>query len=155
MTRDFTNLLALSLKYLALRPRSQKEIHDYISKKTPDQTIIAQVITKLTDLKLLDDAKFASWLIESRSRSRPRGKRLLIQELKNKGIDLSTFNFRLSTDDEIKLARQALAKKHKAWSRLSTKDYRLKASRYLASRGFSWSAIETVLRNGYNDDDVS
>lgn len=155
MTNDSQKLLTKILKYLSLRPRSIQEVATRLGKYTTDANQINLVIDQLKAAKLLDDAKFAAWLIESRSRSRPRGKRLLIQELKNKGVDLSTLDFQLSTGDEIELARQALKKKHATWSRLSAKDYRLKASRYLAARGFPWSVIEQVIKTGYNDPHVS
>jgi len=152
---DFKLLLQSALKILAIRNRSRKEIVDYLNKKTRNQELVNQVMGKLTELGLVNDAKFSQWLIESRSRSRPRGKRLLMQELKSKGIELSTFNSQLSTVDEVDLATQALRKKQKSWSNLSSKSYQLKAKGYLYTRGFPWSAIEAAIKKGYNELHVS
>lgn len=153
---DYKKLLGISLKLLSIRPRSVQEILHRLQKYSSDSDLLNRVIDQLKSDKFLDDEKFAQWLIESRSRSRPRGNRLLIQELKSKGIDEMTINaHRMTTNDEILLARQALSKKQKSWSGLATRDYRLKAIRYLQSRGFNWSVIEKVLKNGYNDDYVS
>jgi len=154
-TDDYKRFLAISLRLLSIRPRSVQEILARLKKYSHDQYLINQIIDKLKSDKFLDDAKFAEWLIESRSRTRPRGKRLLIQELKSKGIELSTFNSQLSTVDEADLAFQALQKKSKSWANLPSKSYQLKAKSYLYSRGFSWDAIEKAIKKGYNDEDVS
>ena len=152
---DFKLLLQSALKILAIRNRSRKEIVDYLNKKTRNQDLTNQVINKLTELGLVNDAKFSQWLIESRSRSRPRGKRLLVQELKAKGVDPTTYNLQLTTQDEVDLACKALQKKAKSWSNLSAKDYQLKAKSYLYARGFPWSAIEAAIKKGYNELHVS
>jgi regulatory protein len=147
--------LNTSLRLLQFRPRSVAEIRTKLEKISSDQNIINQVITRLRDTKFLDDQKFAEWVIESRSRSRPRGKRLLLQELKSKGIEISTLNSQLSTLNEQDLAQSAILKKQKSWSKLPATSYKLKAIRYLQARGFPWSVIEQVVKKGYNEQDVS
>jgi regulatory protein len=106
----------------------------------------------LEQAKLIDDLKFASWLVESRSRSRPRGKRLLLQELKAKGIPPAEISLDI---DEKSLATQALQKKIRLWQNLPLREFKAKAYRFLASRGFSWDVIEPVIRNLYNDTHVN
>lgn len=155
MNADYTTLIRGCFKLLSIRPRSQKEIIDYLRKKTTDENLINKVLEQLKSAKFLDDAEFAKWVIDSRSRTRPRGKRLLLQELKSKGIELSTLNSQFSTLNELELAQNALLKKHKSWSKLSAFGYRQKAIRYLQARGFSWNTIETVIRKGYNMEDVN
>ncbi len=153
---DYKKLLSVALKLLSIRPRSTQEILTRLKKYTHDPDLLNRIIDQLKSDKFLDDEKFATWLVESRSRSRPRGNRLLMQELKSKGIDEMTINaHRMTTNDELSLAKQALSKKQKSWSTLTTRDYRLKAIRYLQSKGFSWSVIEKVLKTGYNEDYVS
>jgi regulatory protein len=146
------DLLNYCFRLLSIRPRSRQEIHLYLQKHTSDQTLINQIINKLIDLKYIDDKEFATWLIQSRSRTRPRGKRLLLQELKSKGIVVDEEPININ---EAELAEKALEKKQYIWSKLSAKDYRLKAIRFLYSRGFSWSVIEPVLKKVYNDGHVS
>jgi len=142
-----------ALRLLQIRPRSTYEITTRLSKYTSDQDLINRVLNQLKSAHFLDDDKFAQWLVESRSRSRPRGKRLLIQELKSKGIDAS--DYELTDIDEASLALQALQKKQKSWSGLSSKSYQLKAKSYLYARGFPWGVIETAVKKGYNSIHVS
>ena len=89
--------------------------------------------------------------MESRSRSRPRGARLLKQELKSKGITVDDEQIKV---DEVELAAQALQKKLRLWQNLPFREFRVKAGRFLAYRGFSWSAIETVVKKEYNNINV-
>lgn len=130
------NLLDSALKILALRPHSRQEIISFLHRKTQDEDLINQTIQKLEKARLIDDAAFARWLVESRSRSRPRGSRLLTQELKQKGIDLPV------KVDEVELAQKALDKK-----RSKSRD---QAIRFLQYRGFSWDAIAKVVKTRYN-----
>lgn len=147
MNPDFKKLLDSCLKILSLRPRSQAEIIRHLHSKTKDPDLISQVVSKLTALHLIDDAAFGKWLIESRSRSRPRGIRLLEAELKAKGVAVDPS---LASLDEKELARAALAKKLHLWVSLSQRDFQIKANRFLASRGFSWDTIASVVKSEYN-----
>lgn len=145
------NLLDSALKFLSYRPRSEKEVEVFLRQKTKDDTLINQTVTKLEKAKLIDDEAFAKWYIESRSRTRPRGPRLLALELKSKGIDLETMNdYSMTTNDEIALATKALEKKANLWSKLSDREFQQKAWRFLMTRGFSSSAIAQVVKKRYN-----
>lgn len=143
---DREKYLAAVLKLLSIRPRSKKEITEYLSRKHLSDDLINQITAYLEQYKLIDDAEFARWLVESRSRSRPRGLRLLKQELKSKGISAADIDV-----DEPALALQALQKKLPLWKKLPYRDYRLKAGRYLASRGFSWDVIDRVVKQSHDD----
>lgn len=155
MTPDFSSLLKGILKLLSLRPRSRQEIIVYLHRKTTDELLISQVITRLDQANFLNDADFARWLVESRSRSRPRGRRLLSLELKSKGIDPATIGDLISAADEPVLAAAALAKKLRLWHHLPYRNFHTKAARFLAARGFSWEVIEKTVKNGYNESHVT
>jgi len=144
------NLLDSALKILSLRPHSKQEVINFLRRKTSDAALINQTIAKLEKAKLINDEEFAKWYIESRSRTRPRGARLLSHELKQKGIDTATSNLESSSLDEVSLATKALEKKQKMWSKLSANDFKLKATSYLQYRGFSWDTIAKVVKKRYN-----
>ncbi|OGD10254.1 hypothetical protein A2397_02680 [Candidatus Amesbacteria bacterium RIFOXYB1_FULL_44_23] len=114
--------------------------------------MISEIITQLKQLKYIDDAKFSSWLVESRSRSRPRGKRLLVREMKAKGISADDIKVEI---DETSLAGKALEKKLHVWKSLPYKEFKTKSYRFLAARGFPWEVIERVTRKLYNGQDVT
>lgn len=152
---DFSSLLKGALKLLSVRPHSRQEIIVYLHRKTADELLISQVVAKLDHAKFLSDTDFARWLIESRSRFRPRGRRLLAAELQSKGIDPEVISDLLAATDEPVLAATALAKKLRLWQHLSYRDFHTKAARFLASRGFSWEVIEKTVKNGYNESHVT
>jgi len=131
------------LRLLARRPYSEKEVYDHLIRHWPESDV-KRAISKLKELKFIDDKAFATWYQESRLRARPMSKKLLALELKKKGV---TMNYELLTMNESELAGKALSKK----KNLS----RQQAFRYLASRGFTWEVIETVLKKGYNDPNVN
>lgn len=131
------NLLDSALKIISNRPHSKQEVIKFLQKKTKDDTLINQTIEKLEKAKLINDEAFAKWYVESRSRTRPRGQRLLEQELKQKGIS-NDVNI-----NESELASAALEKKKNIKSREQ-------AIRFLQYRGFSWDAIAPVVRKRYN-----
>jgi regulatory protein len=151
---DYKNLLNSALKLLSFRPRSRAEVERYLQKKTSDTTLINQILDKLVELKFINDTDFAKWVIESRSRSRPRGSRLLKQELKSKGIE-ATSDLLPDSDEELLNAQKALQKKAIAWQNLSNLEYRKKIYGYLTYRGFSSTTIEKLIKNRYNDPDVN
>jgi regulatory protein len=132
-----------ALKYLTIRPRSEKEIRDYLGEECTEE-----IITKLKDYKFLDDEEFSKWYVEQRARFRPRGQKLLNFELKRKGIAP------VEVDDR-QLAGAALAKKMRLWGSLDYPEFRIKATRFLASRGFGWGTIEETVKKTYNDSHVN
>lgn len=152
---EYQKLLSTALKLLSIRPRSTQEILTRLKKYSRDTHLLNRVLDQLKSMNLLDDEKFSRWLVESRSRTRPRGKRLLIQELKSKGIELNNHQSLINEINEVDLAFQALQKKTKAWSGLSPKSYQLKAKSYLYTRGFSWDSIAAAIKKAYNETHVN
>ncbi|MGB9706803.1 MAG: regulatory protein RecX [Microgenomates group bacterium] len=143
----FQKLLDKVYRFLALRPRSEKEIADYLKKrKIPDD--LAQKIFKiLKEQSLIADSAFAQWWIEQRTTFRPKGKIALKVELKQKGIAPEIIEKELEKIDELKLAKKAIQKKLEIYRRLSSQDFRQKISTFLSYRGFSWQTIKKILDN--------
>jgi regulatory protein len=152
---DEAHLKEMVLKFLSFRARSVAEVTKYLHSKTSDPDLINQTLDYLKKYRLVDDAAFARWLVESRSRSRPRGSRLLRQELKSKGIDPSTIDQNLTPVDERELALSALSPKLARWQSLSFRDFRIKAARFLQIRGFPWGVIEETIKKAYNQSHVN
>jgi regulatory protein len=76
-----------ALNFLAYRPRSEGEIRRKLQQGAYPQGTIEQVLERLREWRYVDDEDFARRWIENRNANRPRGERLLAQELKAKGID--------------------------------------------------------------------
>ena len=74
------------LKFATLRPRSKKEITDWLKRKKVHESLHKGLFNRLKRLELVDDMKFAQWWVGQRSQFKPRGKRALEAELRKKGI---------------------------------------------------------------------
>ncbi|MFH1841099.1 MAG: regulatory protein RecX [Candidatus Shapirobacteria bacterium] len=121
-------------RFLSFRPRSEKEVADYlVRKKIP----LGPIIKKLKRLKLLDDREFARWFLEQRASFKPKGKMALKQELYQKGIARELVEELLAEVDEASEARKIMEKKKLLPEKMMA---------LLARRGFSWETIKDVQR---------
>ena len=131
-----------------VRPRSEKEIRDYFRRKKVHESMHDGLFEKLRHFELIDDEKFAKWWIDQRANFKPKPKRILIQELRIKGIGKEIIDEVLGEEvvDEEKMARELIEKKAYKWKGLEPRLARQKMSQYLAGKGFGWDVIEKVVR---------
>jgi len=143
---SFEKVFPKTLKFISLRPRSQKEILTYLTKKSPDQKIREKIFQKLTSLGLADDQAFVQWWVEQRNTFRPKGKRALIMELRQKGIDRDLSETIINREvDEKNLAKTLFLKKKKVWEKLPFEMQQEKLASFLGRRGFAWNTIKALL----------
>jgi len=138
-------------RFLSLRPRSEKELADYLKKRKISSLEAEKIFKILKEQKLIDDWEFAKWWVEQREAFKPKGKIALKAELRQKGIAEEIIEKVLGSVDELSLANKALAKKTEVYRRLSPEDFLRKISQFLSYRGFSWQTIEKVakkIKNG-------
>jgi regulatory protein len=139
-----------ALALLSFRPRTAAELRRRLAEKDFPADVVAEVVGRLDDMKLVDDAAFAETFVRDRVRLRPKGKRLLAQELRVRGVDAETALGAIedvmegSDTSETDLARQAAAK----WRPRAGEDPRKARARlqaFLARRGFGGDAIREVV----------
>lgn len=155
---QFGKLYARALEYTMLRPHSEREVKDYLWRKTRStkyrsrtgeikdragvsQEIADRVFVRLVEKGYLDDEKFTRWWVENRNQIKGVSKRKLQAELRAKGIENSVIESALETSgrsDEDELAK-IIAKKR---DRYET-DQKLMA--YLARQGFGYDDIKSAL----------
>lgn len=137
--------------YLKFRPRSKKEVTNYLSKKSEkygwSKEVIEKAVQKLEKGRLINDSEFVSWFIESRTKSKPKSEFAMRSELFKFGIDkdLIDLYFTDNIPDEENLALRALGKKWTAFKDLPRQSRFQKATAYLGRRGFSFDIIKTAL----------
>lgn len=152
---DQRDQISSVLRFLSIRPRSQQEVRRYLEAKISDREQISKIIDRLVSSRLLDDKEFSSWLVSSRSRTRPRSVFLLKKELTSFGVSPEIISDTLSSQDDVLQAQNLLSRKIDTWSHLSRLQFRRKAYNLLSRKGFSSSVIETVLKKVYNILDVN
>ena len=140
-----------ALLFLSYRARSEKEIRQNLSKHEIPETVIEDTIERLHQNGFANDKNFASAWVENRSTFRPRGRRALALELRQKGIDDSTIESALEDVDEEALAYEAGQKKARKLTLSLSKgqewsEFRKKMSEFLARRGFSYSVIAPIVK---------
>ncbi len=132
--------------FLSYRPRSEKEIYDYLGKKKLKDEEKEKIIKKLKEEKLIDDLEFARWFLEQRQTFRPKGSYALRQELRQKGIGEKIIDQVLpNREEELSLAEKALVKAEKKYASFLGREKKEKLMAYLRRRGFSWEAVKKAV----------
>lgn len=132
---------------LGYRPRSEDEIRKNLEKHAIPAETIEHTLDRLRELGWVGDAAFARAWVENRSTFRPRSKRALQLELRQKGIAQEVIESALAqVDDEESLALQAAQKQARKLTACDWPQFRKKLSAFLARRGFSYPVIAPVVR---------
>lgn len=141
-------LYGMALRYAALRPRSTWEMEQYLKRKKIDPLLSTQILSKLTNLQLLDDGAFARAWINHRRLLKPVSRRRLIQELRAKRVPDEVAEAALHEDDTDELAtlRELVERKRK----LTKYQDKLKLMQYLARQGFNYDDIKSALADDDN-----
>jgi regulatory protein len=138
------NLFQAALRYLAVRPRSVREMRQYLAKKSPDRKVIPRIIDRLNRYRYLDDEAFARMFIENRKRHNPKSKFALTHELKQKGVSARIIDDLLADHDDVETACLALKARFRQWRHLDQETRRNKAVNYLRYRGFGYEAVQAA-----------
>jgi regulatory protein len=150
-----------ALVFLGYRPRSEKEVRDRLRRGGYEQDAIDHTISQLHEWRYLDDADFARRWVENRTAHRPRGKRLLQQELRHKGIDTETAREAIDDADldETGAAEVLARRRIPTYAEDDPAAIRRRLGAYLARRGYGYDVIRTALDRALGEaedtDDVS
>jgi regulatory protein len=140
-----------AMLFLSYRARSESEIRQNLRKHEIPETVIEQTLERLRQDGLANDHQFARAWVENRSAFRPRSRRMMAMELRQKGLtDEAVASAVASVNDEA-LAYEAAQKKASRWKMLEWNEFRKKLSDFLARRGFSYSVIAPVVSRMWNE----
>jgi regulatory protein len=160
MGETYTKLLSYSMYALGRRNHTVSQLRDKMLKRlqkwkiqeSQHEELCDQVIVRLRELHLLDDLLFCERWVADRARFKPRGRYLLTQELRKKGIpqDIIELYWESASGEALDEYNLALEFVQKQLERLKRRDLphqkcREKLYRALASRGFNGSAIRASL----------
>ena len=133
-----------TLRYVAMRPRTQWEVETYLMRKGGAPDLIEQIVNKLSKVDLINDEKFARAFIADRKLLRPTSRRKLIMELRKKHIDKDVIEAAMAEDtpNEQATLAQVIARKRKQTKYQDD----VKLMQYLARQGFNYDDIKSALR---------
>jgi regulatory protein len=147
-----------ALNLLARRPRSEREVRDRLKQKGYPPETIDLAISKLEGWRYVDDEAFARYWIENREANRPRGRRLLEQELRFKGVDRETIRETIADADvdERQGALELGRTKLRSYRNLDPEVARRRLGSFLARRGYGYDIVKPVLADLFDlDDDIT
>jgi regulatory protein len=133
-----------TLRYVAMRPRTNWEIQFYLERKGASPPLIESTLNKLSVIGLIDDQKYARAFVADRRLLRPTSRRKLISELKKKRIPEAYIEEAVGNEshDEV-TALQAIIERKRRQTKYQDDT---KLMQYLARQGFSYDAIKRALQ---------
>lgn len=133
--------------YLSYRPRSEAEIRQWLHKRGFTDEITEKAIAKLKQQNLSDDLAFAQFWKENRLSFKPKSKRLIEKELREKKVASEIIEQVTEDIDDEELAYKLGASRMPALAHLDYPDFYRRLANYLAYRGFTYQVIRyTVAR---------
>jgi len=146
--------LQQALLFLNYRARSESEVRKNLKKHEIPEVVIDEILDRLRKDRLVDDGQFAQAWVENRNTFRPRSRRLLTMELRQKGVEDEAIESALEEVDDEALAYQAAQKRVTRFNGLEEEEFRKKLSGFLVRRGFSYSVIAPVVSRIWNESNV-
>lgn len=147
--------LGYAASLIKRRLRSAWEIDQALLKRGVSEDERVQVITKLNESGLLNDARYALAWMHTRDRLSPRGEWLLIQELKQRGVGEADIQKALKIrkeenkeengESEWDRARRVAEIRERQYVGLPRDTRKRRLAAYLTRRGFSSDTVRRIL----------
>lgn len=136
-----------ALRLLSYRSRSESEIRKRLHGSGFPEDVVNEIVEQLTAGGLLNDEKFSTDWVRSRSASRPTGRARLQWELRSRGVDPAIVEDALAAldeDAELELALKCARKKAEK-ADVGDPSFKGKLSSFLRRRGFGWEVIQKTI----------
>jgi len=127
---------------LSYRPRSEGEIRQWLHRRGFANEVAEKAIVKLRDQNLTDDFAFAQFWKENRLSFRPKSKRLIKKELRDKKVAAEIIEQVTEDIDDEAIAYKLGSSRLSVLAHLDYPDFYRRLSSYLAYRGFSYEVIK-------------
>ncbi len=145
---------AKAMFFLGYRARSEAEVVARLKREEWSDEVIVRVLQKLREQGFLNDENFSVQWVENRSHSRPRGARMLQQELRMKGVDKEIIAVSMpDADEESENAIAALRPKLRTLARFDERTAREKGIQFLMRRGFNYGVAKAAWEHIAEEED--
>ena len=134
--------LDAAYRFLSYRPRSEGEITQWLRKRGFANEVTETAITKLREQNLSDDLAFAQFWKDNRLSFRPKSKRLIARELRDKKVDAEIIEQVTEDIDDEAIAYKLGSSRLPSLAHLDYPDFYRRLSSYLVYRGFSYEIIK-------------
>ncbi len=140
----------ICLRLLTVRPRTRAELRQALLRKEIEEDVADQVLGRLDEVGLVDDAAFAELLVRSRHTHQGLGRRALTAELRRKGVPEDLAAEAIAAVDPADEEHRARLLVQKRLRTLSTADEATRVRKLvgmLARRGYAEGLAFQVVRD--------
>jgi regulatory protein len=137
--------LDAAYRYLSYRPRSEAEIRHLLHRRGFADEMAEKAIAKLKEQNLSDDFTFAQFWKDNRLSFRPKSKRLIKKELRDKKVASEIIEQVTQDIDDEEIAYKLGSSRMPALAHLDYPDFYRRLSSYLTYRGFGYEVIKRTL----------
>jgi len=134
-------------RYLSYRPRSEAEIRQWLRRRDFANEVAEEAIARLREQNLCDDFAFAQFWKDNRLSFKPKSKRLIEKELRDKKVAAEIIEQVTEYIDDEELAYKLGSSRMSSLAHLDYSDFLRRLSNFLRYRGFSYHVIrDTAVR---------
>lgn len=149
----FARYYNLALRYLSYRPRSEKEIIEYLLEKSKrnsqlDSKMIDSIVQKLKEYKFIDDREFLKFWFDQRTKYKKKPIKVVKFELIQKGVSKNLIEDYISqienNEFDLENAKSLAKKKMDFYRNLESNKRKEKVMNYLLRKGFSYDIVKKI-----------
>jgi regulatory protein len=144
-SNSLQDCLNAAYRYLSYRPRSEGEIRQGLHRRGFADEVAEKTIAKLREQNLSDDFAFAQFWTGNRLSFRPKSKRLIKKELRDKKVAAEIIEQVTKDIDDEEIAYKLGCSRMHNLAHLDYPDFYRRLSSYLAYRGFSYEVIKRTV----------
>jgi len=141
-SNSLQDCLNAAYRYLSYRPRSEAEIRQWLHRRRFADEVVEKAIAQLKELNLSDDFAFARFWTDNRLSFRPKSKRLIKKELRDKKVAAEIIEQVTEDIDDEEIAYKLGSSRMPALAHLDYPDFYRRLSSYLTYRGFSYEVVK-------------
>ena len=148
----------ICLNQLEYSPRTRSELASTLRKKGVEDDVAEQVLSRFTEVGMIDDALFAQMWVGSRRRSKGLASRAIGQELRRKGVDDELIAGALATlepESEVATARALVERKLHTTRALAPEVRVRRLAGMLARKGYPAGTAFRVVRDALAAESLS
>ncbi|MEV4357008.1 recombination regulator RecX [Nonomuraea sp. NPDC049625] len=148
---------AICLRLLTMAPKTRAQLAEALRKRdVPDEAAEA-VLSRFSELGLINDGAFAAAWVDSRHHGRGLAKRALAAELRHRGVDTDTVKEaveRLDPDQEAETARRLVERKLASTRSLDPQTRTRRLAGMLARKGYASGLAFRVIREALEQEGI-
>jgi regulatory protein len=143
--------LDAACRYLSYRPRSEGEIRQCLRRRGFANDVVEQAVARLREQNLSDDLAFARFWKDNRLSFKPRSRRLIEKELRDKKVAAEIIEQVTADIDDEEIAYKLGSNQMPALAHLDYQGFCRRLSSYLHYRGFSYEVTRATTVRLWHD----